>query len=616
MAALPFAGSTPLILLALTLTAHAAVSPAPTQEVAPQVNGLARQIEKQLAALRGTTSNTAAAAPSATPQSGSDLEVLYRARKFKPVWLTGPQPSARASSLRTVLESAGEEGLPPARYRTDELARLWNKTDAVSRARLELLLTDALVKYLGDITQGRSDLRALEQTATQTNESESRSLKALVQKALEAPELAQMLRLLPPQDAEYQQLKHGLRQLRALALNGGWTSVAAGPMLKPGMSDTRIPAIRKRLALSGDYSGASAASTAYDAELAKAVRRFQTRHALPHEGIIGAATLNAMNVPIEERTRQVIINLERRRWSPLRSNGRQIVVNIPGFELVALRDAQPELEMPVVVGKAYQQTPVFDEKMEYLEFNPDWLVPPALAAGEYLPELQHDPASLTRKHIRIFKGLAKDAPEVDPRSVDWSTITPATMIRYAFRQEPGPWNALGQLKFMFPNPYNVYLHDTSEPQFFAQRQRTYSHGCIRVSRPHELAAWVLEGVEPPWDLARIRAAVAGGQPAKVPLPKPIPIRITYRTVLVKDDALLHFLPDVYGRDAALSLALNSAPLMPDTTGKGSGTRAQPATTEPVPTTGRPAADAAVRLPQRSAALGPIISSRSGAPDTH
>ena len=540
-----------LTLIGTTAPAATTGSVTPT---APEPPALTRELEKQLAEFVSPAATAPSARPSDTDCS-NEVAAAYRARKFTPAWFAGTRPSSRAAALRSVLEASGDEGLWPPRYRTADMARIWAKADTASRARLEIVLTEGLCRYLRDLTQGRSELRSVEQTTARTSDASVTALRATLQKALDATQIETLLRQLPPQDAEYQQLKTALRDLRQRARQGGWKSVATGPLLKPGTSDPRIPAIRQRLAASGDFSGALSSSSTYDAELAKAVRRFQRRHGLPQEGIIGAATVSTLNVTAEERVRQLIINLERRRWSPPRPAGRQIVVNIPGFELVALRDTHTELEMPVVVGKAYQQTPVFDEKMEYLEFNPDWLVPPPLAAAEFLPELQQDPTRLARKHIRIFKGLGRDAPEVDPKSVDWKTITPTTMIRYAFRQDPGPWNALGRLKFMFPNPYNVYLHDTSEPQFFAERQRTFSHGCIRLSRPEELAAWVLEGLEPPWDRPRIRATLAGGQPSKVPLAKPIPIRLAYHTVLFKGDPLLHFLPDVYGRDALLERAL-------------------------------------------------------------
>ena len=538
------------LLLLMCALGGASGSPAPVGAVCPASSGLARQIERQL---------------SASPEQGARIEpegelialveATYRARACMALWLIDGHPSPRATVLRNALSNAAEEGLPPERYRTADIARLWHRPDEADRARLDVTLTTALARYLGDITQGRDEFRALEHTAPTGTASAHPLLKTLLEQASETQQLEGFLRELTPDDAEYRQLKAMLHQYRELSDQGGWPAVPPGPTLKPGTSDPRIPVIRRRLTLSGDYSGGDPASTTYDSALGQAVRRFQRRHALPSEGILGAATLSAMNVPAAARIRQIALNMERHRRTPPYARGRHIVVNIPAFELVAFNDLRPELKMPVVVGKAYQQTPVFDDQVEYLEFNPDWLVPPALAADEYLPELRKDPSSLARKHIRIFRGLAREAPEVDPRSVDWNGVTPTTMIRYALRQEPGPWNALGRLKFMLPNPYNVYLHDTSEPRYFAERQRTYSHGCIRLSRPEQLALWVLEGTEPRWNLDRIRSTVDAGQPATVRLAKPIPIRIAYRTVSLGDDPLLQFLPDVYGRDAALERLL-------------------------------------------------------------
>jgi len=597
-----------LVLVVVTGSAKATLANAlPTDST-----GIVRHLQEYLASARPAPAEPA---PTHAPKPTGEIEALYRSRGFKPVWLAEGKPTARATALRAVLEASADEGLPPARYRVAELARLWRKPDDANRARLELMLTEGLALYLEDLTRGRADLRALEQPSSRGQSTDRQVLQASLQKALDAPQLEPLLRQLAPRDTEYSQLRAALHDYRQIARQGGWTSLSPGPMLKPGMSDGRVPAIRKRLAITGDFSGANPASTVYDADLGQAVRRFQGRHALPREGFVGAATIAAMNVPVEERIRQIAVNMERLRWSPTRATGKQIVVNIPGFDLVALRDARTELEMPVVVGKAYQQTPVFDEQMEYLEFNPGWLVPPGLAASEYLPELRQDPASLTRKHIRIFQGLAKDAPEVDPRSVDWNALTPATMIRYAFRQDPGPWNALGRMKFMFPNPYNVYLHDTSEPRFFGERLRTFSHGCIRLSRPEELAVWVLEDLVPRWDLARIRATVAAGSPATVHLPKAIPVRLAYRTAVFKGDSLLHFLPDIYGRDGVLERALPGEETGAGAAAGGAGQTAQRPAGEPSPVLSRPGPgqSESPRRPHRPEPASTHLPSRSAAP---
>ena len=212
--------------------------------------------------------------------------------------------------------------------------------------------------------------------------------------------------------------------------------------------------------------------------------------------------------------------------------------------------------MPVIVGRKYHKTPVFSDTIKYIEFNPYWNVPPSIAKNEMLPKLKKDPYYLKKRHFRIFNGWGPDAKELDSTAIEWKRAGKKDIARLRLRQDPGPWNALGTVKFIFPNKYNVYLHDTPSHGLFQRRQRTFSHGCIRVSKPAELASYILGGREHGWDLKRINEIIAGGERKVVPLKKPFPVHILYRTVIVdpKTDAV-HFLVDVYGRDALLDRAL-------------------------------------------------------------
>jgi murein L,D-transpeptidase YcbB/YkuD len=522
---------------------------APASAPAPTPSPLSRQIQTLLES-SPAIEETAPAEPGA-----AELPSLYRERNFQALWIAKGQPTARATVLRGLLAAADEEGLRPEDYQPAAIGRLWGKPDLDSQARLDLLLTRNSLHYALDLSRGRNAARHVELAESSP---EPAKLPAALRKALDAPGLAHALKQQAPQHGFYQMLKRSLQDYRNLAQNGGWPQVPAGPDLQAGMSDPRIPLLRKRLALTEPtkFSPDNASSTRYDAALESAVRHFQKRHSLPDDGVIGAGTLAALNVPAEQRVHQIALNLERWRWLPVDTAGRQIWVNIPSFALLGLNNGAVELSMPVVVGKIDQQTPAFDERLEYLEFNPNWRVPSDIVLNEYLPELRKDPTSLAKKHLRIFLGGAKDAPEVDPRSVDWRLATPAQMERYVFRQDPGPWNALGTVKFMFPNKYNVYLHDTSEPRFFAKQRRAYSHGCVRVSRPYDLASWVLAKEETPWSLDRVQAAVASGDPLNVPLAKPMPVHLVYRTAWADENGNLYFPPDIYQRDEALAAALS------------------------------------------------------------
>ncbi len=528
------------------------------QPAAAAPNAIPLPMPRQIQSLLETVSaenkgdNQASAASKALNASLLDL---YRGRAFKPFWIAEGRPTPRAAVLRGFLEGSEEEGLRPEDYRVEQIGRLWRKPDNASHARLDLLLTEGFIRYALDVGRGRDTARAVEEPAQSASGTDAK-LNAAILKGLEAAEPGRFLGPRAPRHPYYLALKRALRDYREISRNGGWPTIPAGPTLRVGMSDPRIPLLRERLALTDPVTAAAnPASLVYDPALVSAVRHFQRRHSLPEGGIVGPETLAAMNVSVEQRIRRILVNLERWRWLAVDTAGRHLWVNIPGFVLLGLKDGSIELDMPVVVGKIDQQTPAFEERMEYLEFNPDWRVPLEIAVNEYLPELRKDPSSLAKKHIRFFLGPGKNAPEVDPRGIDWSQATPATMERYVLRQDPGPWNALGTVKFMFPNKYNVYLHDTSEPRFFAKHRRTYSHGCVRVGRPYELAAWILAREAEPWNLERVLATVASGQQVNIPLGQPLPVHLVYRTAWVDGDNSLRFPPDVYSRDGALEKAL-------------------------------------------------------------
>lgn len=480
---------------------------------------------------------------------------VYRERNFQPLWLSAEGPTERAKILCAFLSGAAEEGLPQEDYRVGEIGRLWKQRDDNNRARLDLLLTIGFARYVADAGEGRIDPSQVDQQAFADAREVRVDLPGAIRAGLRMQDLSNFLELQAPRILYYRQLKLALRQYRAIAQKGGWKPIPAGTNLRIGMSDPRIPLIRARLAMTGDLWWPDRSSTVFDNRLETAVKHFQMRHYLKQSGLLDAETLAAMNVSVDKRIRQIIINLERWRWLSRDLSGQQIFVNIAGFSLAGMRDGRVEMIMPVVVGETFHQTPIFNDRMEYIEINPNWTVPASIAANDYLPELQTNPTALLRKHIRIFDGPGKDAQELDLRSIDWHQVTPAQMGRYTLRQDPGSWNALGTAKFMFPNRYNVYLHDTSHPEFFGKHQRTLSHGCIRVSRPHELAAWVLGGEPAGWNLERVKSAVARGESATIRLDKPIPVYIIYRTAVVGEDNILRFRPDVYGHDALFERAL-------------------------------------------------------------
>jgi murein L,D-transpeptidase YcbB/YkuD len=373
-----------------------------------------------------------------------------------------------------------------------------------------------------------------------------------------AADPAQAIRQFAPFAAQYRSLRRALALYRDNAARGGWEPIAAGQTIKPGMSDPRVPSIRKRLAASGDLPPALAESRdeRYDEATRLAMESLQRRYGLDADGVVGKMSLAAMNVPAAERVEQISLNMERWRRYTEDLDSTQIVVNLAGFDLTVFEKGQDVLRMPVAVGRPFRRTPIFNGLMTYLEFSPTWTVPPTILKEDILPKLRNDPAYLATKGIEVYESWQPNASKLIPETVDWRGLGPAAQA-YRFVQPPGPQNALGGVKFMFPNEHSIYLHDTPDRGIFAKASRAFSSGCIRVQRPAELAAYLLKG-QGNWDLAAVREAMNQTAPQRVNLASPVTVRITYSTVWVGDGGDVNFRDDVYGRDATLREMLLSS----------------------------------------------------------
>ena len=291
----------------------------------------------------------------------------------------------------------------------------------------------------------------------------------------------------------------------------------------------------------------------YDDDLVAAVKHMQYRHGLATDGVIGRETMAAFNVPVEKRIEQMVLNLERRRWLADDLGQRYIFVNLADFALKLVDEPKTLLDMRVVVGKEYHETPIFSADMTYIEINPYWNVPPSIAGKELLPHIKRNVNYLADKNFTVLSGWGSGADEVDPATVDWRRLS-ARNFPYKLRQDPGDNNALGRIKFMFPNKFNVYMHDTPAKALFLKAHRSFSHGCIRLQHPLELAEFVLNGMDG-WTRERIEQTIASGKRTIISLPQPLPVHIAYLTTWVNKDRSVHFRNDVYGRDAALARAL-------------------------------------------------------------
>lgn len=483
----------------------------------------------------------------------ASLRPLYRARGFEPIWLRGTGRLSRAGrTLLAYLEGADREGLNPEHFRVHEVRALLASGEADASAKLELLLSHLLIHCATDVGAGRLDPKQVDPKLFVF----PREIRgpSIVENATHAGDLDQYLEGLAPRSDAYRRLRSALAGLRDIARAGGWPEIPDGPSLKPGQSDPRIVALRLRLRASGDLEG-EWESNAFDAPLEAAVKRFQARHGLAADGVVGRATRAALNVTVDDRIEQIIVNMERLRWLPDELGPDYVAVNIADFSLTAVRAGMARLAMRVVVGRLYRQTPIFVSKIEAIEANPFWTVPPLIAKEDLLPKIIADPGYLVRNGFEVFAGWAEAARKLDPQHVDWAALS-GKGFPYKLRQQPGAANVLGRYKFHFPNQFGVYLHDTPTRGLFKSPQRTFSSGCIRLEDAPALAKLLLEG-EPEATRDALDEALASGVNKTFRLSRSVPIVVTYATAWVDDAGALQLRADIYGRDAALAAFLRS-----------------------------------------------------------
>jgi murein L,D-transpeptidase YcbB/YkuD len=487
----------------------------------------------------------------ASERGAEDLVLLarfYKERQMAPLWLDASGPSARAGALAAVLRSADQDGLDPEDYGVAAIDKLLSGGTPEELAELELRLSLGLIEIVSDLASGRLEPIQVNPEIFVYPQDVDRA--AVIEAAADAADIAAFVASYEPAQPEYHRLKAALADYRALAAAGGWPSIEDGPTLKPAMAGPRVAQLRARLDTPVPAGGNPAV---FDPGLAAAVEAFQAGQGLDPDGVVGQNTLAALNVTVEERIRQIVLNLERRRWMADDRGQHYVFVNLADFELKVVDEPRTLFDTRVVVGAPYHRTPVFSGDMTYIEINPYWNVPPSIARKELLPKIKENPGYLAANNFELLSDWSESASVLDPYTIDWSAVH-AESFAYKLRQGPGPGNALGRIKFMFPNRFNVYLHDTPARSLFAKDQRSFSHGCIRVENPEQLAAFVLAR-QPGWSLEQIEAAIATGNRMIVPLDTPLPVHITYLTAWVNKDGSVHFRRDVYGRDAILAAAL-------------------------------------------------------------
>jgi murein L,D-transpeptidase YcbB/YkuD len=481
------------------------------------------------------------------------LPALYAAHDNLPLW---SNPAMVSQLLDAIRNSAGE-GLMPDDYHLAALETLQQELAGGASAAapehaadFDLLLTDALVRLGYHLAFGKVDPEALDPDWNMRREIEPRDAVARLDGAIRAGHIDALLASLRPSQPVYTRLIAALQRYRDIAARGGWREVPPGPALKPGMSEARVVALRARLAAGGDLPPNDTVSPLFDAPLEAAVRRFQRLHELTEDGVAGKATLEAMNVPVARRIEQIRANLERARWVLHDLPSEFVLVDIAGFNVRFYRDQRMIWETRAVVGRPARMTPVFKSRITWFELNPTWTVPPTILTQDVLPAVRRNPHYLEEKNMRV---IDRQGHGVDPAGIDWSRYARGG-FPYTIRQDPGPENALGRIKFMFPNKHAVYLHDTPGKELFKRTQRTFSSGCIRIEDPWGFAELLLDD-DPLWNRERVSEAVDSLKTRVIRLRSPVVVILLYWTVDVDKNGDVLFKQDIYDRDPPIIRAL-------------------------------------------------------------
>lgn len=482
------------------------------------------------------------------------LESFYQNRQFDPAWVD----DANRDALLAAIAASPSDGLNPEDFHHKVIKELAdrataNPEDPSLQADLDIVLTDALVRLGYQFFYGKVHPEQLDADWNFSRSLLADNPNSAVTSALEPGALEPFLASLRLNHPYYLTLKAALRSYREIETAGGWPMVPEGPSLKPGMDSERVGLMRRRLAASGVFDGAATDDpNVYDPALEAAVRDFQDRHGLDVDGVVGPGTLAALNVPVAARIDQIRANMERARWVIRGHDDDFIIVNIAGYYVKVVRGGDVVWQTRAIVGKPYRKTPVFTAQMTYLVINPTWTVPPTILKKDILPKVKEDPNYLTERNFHLVNA---DGQLVDPNKLDWNGLS-SNGFPYQVVQGPGPNNALGLVKFMFPNEHFVYLHDTPSRGYFKSAQRTFSSGCIRVENPFDLVELLLFD-QPSWDNAKVNKTVESGETTSVRLKQSLPVLLLYWTVDPHLSGDVRFYQDIYGRDAAIIEALDS-----------------------------------------------------------
>ena len=498
--------------------------------------------------------------------SSAVLPRFYQRRKFQPAWSSSYGPTVEAKNLVIAINEAEFEGLRPEDYHLSTIENsiidiyhsnsITGIFDPYKLADLDLLLTDAFLLYVSHLTSGRVNSETIQSEWFIKNG--KANLIELLERTLTNGQINRSINRLRHQNPGYGLLRQYLIKYISIMKSGGWPQVPGGPLLRKNYRGKRVRVLRSHLMISGDLDEIdNREATLFDGELEREVKRYQKRHGLRVDGIVGPKTLKALNVTVIERINQIRANMERLRWIPNDFGRRYVLVNIASFRIHIIDNKEKVLSMRAVVGKKSRGTPVFKSRITHVELNPYWNIPPKIASEDVLPKILKDANYLGKEKIKVYESWGKNAYEIDPELIKWSKLS-SQYFPYKLRQEPGSKNALGRIKFIFPNKFDVYLHDTPARGLFNKVRRDFSSGCIRIEKPIELAGYLLNG-DQRWTREKIFKIINEGKNQMIRITKPIDIYMLYLTAWIDEEGILNFRDDIYGRDIALQIALKQRP---------------------------------------------------------
>ncbi len=485
------------------------------------------------------------------------LKKFYREREFELGWFKNNKIVPQAEEMLDVIKKADEDGLNPQKYQFVDFDKLFAELKSSRRnidkyaeieKEIDVALSATYFVWASDFYRGvviPAENKEIEWDVKKNRMQLDKALMVVLNELESRYPYASFDHLHP----EYGRLKSGLAKYKKIRDEGGWPKVSADAKLRVGQRAAVVPALRKRLGLAGD-------DAVYSADLSQALKKFQKSQGLKPDGALGAETAKQLNIPVEERIKQIILNMERWRWLPQSLEPNYLMVNIPEYKLFVVEDNKRKMSMNVIVGKTMNSTPVFSDKMEYVVLSPYWNVPVSIIMNEIGPKVAANSAYLDRLDMEVIDSKGE---VINPSSIDWNSITEENWT-YTLRRRPGPKNDLGDVKFIFPNSKDIYLHDTPHNELFSQEKRGFSHGCVRVEKPLELAEYLLKEVG--WTSKEIKAAIAERKEKQVKLKTDLPVYLVYFTAWADDDGTVHFRDDIYGHDKTLAEKLISQPPAP------------------------------------------------------